>query len=210
MTGRGTRRRRRRRLLFVRSRGPDIRPVPYRLCCVRIGSPGQRLEQLEERQTSVPNAGGLGGPSLYAVRRLTDAATIHGVGHNGWRALIGAAGASALCWGVAGTVHLGLVHHNNGRRRGGWSLPDGGGFYEFAFVAGAIVTLYWVPGLLRRKEWWPALSLSLGTVVGAVSVLGLGQEPRHWVTAVVMVALGVTAPLVSLRWGRQRPGAVTA
>jgi hypothetical protein len=114
-----------------------------------------------------------------------------------------------LCWGVAGTVHLGLVHHSNGRRRDGWSLPEGGGLYEFAFMAGAIVTLYSVPGLLRRKEWWLALSLSLGTVVGAVSVLVLGQEPRYWVTAAVMVALGVAAPLVSLWWGRQRSGAVT-
>ncbi|GAA5029051.1 hypothetical protein GCM10023335_67580 [Streptomyces siamensis] len=124
--------------------------------------------------------------------------------------MIGAAGASALCWGVAGTVHLGLVHHSNGRRRDGWSLPEGGRLYEFAFTAGAIVTLYSVPGLLRRKEWWPALSLSLGTVVGAVSVLVLGREPRYWVTAAVMVVLGGVAPLVSLWWGRQRSGVVAA
>lgn len=127
------------------------------------------------------------------------------------RALIGAAGTGALCWGVAGAVHLGLVHHYSSRRGGGsWSLPEGGGFYEFAFMAGAVVTLYSVPGLFLRKEWWPALGLSLGTAVGAVSVLVMGREPRYWVTAAVMVAVGVAAPLASLWWGRQRAGAATA
>lgn len=108
-------------------------------------------------------------------------------------------------------MHLGLVHHGNGRRRqGSWSLPEGGGFYEFAFTAGAVVTLYSVPGLLRHKEWWPTLSLSAGTAVGAVSVLVLGRDPRYWVTAAVMAVLGAAAPLARLWWGRHRSGAVTA
>lgn len=73
-----------------------------------------------------------------------------------------AVGASALCWGAAGAVHMRFVHHSNGGRRGGWNLPDGGGWYEFAMAGGFIVTMYSVTGLLRRREWWPALSLSLG------------------------------------------------
>ncbi|MEU6576605.1 hypothetical protein [Streptomyces sp. NPDC046805] len=122
----------------------------------------------------------------------------------GWRALIGAAAASALCWGVAGAVHLGFVYHGHGRH-GGWTLPEGGGLYEAAMWVGAIVTLYSVPGLIRRKEWWVALSLSLGTALGAVSVLLLGQGPRYWVTAAAMVVVGIAAPVVSLAWGRHHP-----
>ncbi|MEV0170346.1 hypothetical protein AB0I00_04330 [Streptomyces sp. NPDC050803] len=123
----------------------------------------------------------------------------------GWRAAIGAAGAVALCWGVAGAVHLGFERRGNGRRADSWSLPEGGGWYEFAVVAGAVVTLYSVPGLLRRKAWWPSLSLSLGAGVGVVSVLALGQGTRYWVAAAVMMAAGTAAPLANLRWGRRNP-----
>ncbi|CAG7616162.1 hypothetical protein SBRY_110150 [Actinacidiphila bryophytorum] len=71
-------------------------------------------------------------------------------------------------------------------------------------MAGAVVTLYSVPGLLRHKEWRLTLSLTLGTVVGAVSVLVLGQEPRYWVAAAIMVAVGVAAPLASRWWGHRQ------
>lgn len=112
-----------------------------------------------------------------------------------------AAGASLLCWGAAGAVHLGFEHHGSGRQ-GGWSLPEGGGWYEFALVAGVLVTLYSVPGLLRRAAWWPSLALSLGSAVGVVSVLALGQGTRHWVAASAMIAVGLAAPVVNRVWGR--------
>ncbi|MGW6286507.1 hypothetical protein [Streptomyces sp. NPDC055107] len=126
------------------------------------------------------------------------------MGNRELRASIGVVGAGGLFWGVAGTVHLGFVQTNGGRRSG-WSLPDGGGWYEFAFVVGALLTLYSVPGLLRRSEWWPALSLSAGAVVGVVSVLALGQGPRYWVAASAMALVGAAAPLANRLWGRHHP-----
>ncbi|MFJ2649615.1 hypothetical protein ACIO1C_23185 [Streptomyces sp. NPDC087420] len=127
------------------------------------------------------------------------------MGNRELRALIAVVSASALCWGVAGAVHLGFVHHRGSGRTGSWSLPAGGGWYEFAVVVGFIVTVYSVPGLLRRGEWWPALSLSLGAAVGAVSVLALGQGPRYWVAALLMTLVGAAAPLVNRLWGRHHP-----
>ncbi|MFE5941318.1 hypothetical protein [Streptomyces sp. NPDC056480] len=123
----------------------------------------------------------------------------------GWRAAIGSVGASAFCWGVAGGVHLGLESH--GRARGGtsWGLPEGGGWYEFAWFAGFIVTIYSAPGLLRRTAWWPSLSLSFGAGIGIITVLTLGQGTRYWVAAAVMAAVGVTSPVVNRLWGRHHP-----
>lgn len=72
-------------------------------------------------------------------------------------------------------------------------------------TAGFIVTMYSVPGLLRRREWWPAMSLCVGTAVGAVSVLTWGQGRRYWVAASVMMLMGVAAPLVNRLWGRHHP-----
>ncbi|MGW1817192.1 hypothetical protein ACWCQM_26920 [Streptomyces sp. NPDC002125] len=72
-------------------------------------------------------------------------------------------------------------------------------------TAGFIVTMYSVPGLLRRIEWWPAMSLSVGAAVGVVSVLALGQGRRYWVAASVMTLIGVAAPLVNRLWGRHHP-----
>ncbi|MFD3664191.1 hypothetical protein ACFWVF_26985 [Streptomyces sp. NPDC058659] len=46
------------------------------------------------------------------------------------------------------------------------------------------------------------MSLSLGAGVGVVGVLTLGQEPRHWVAAAIMWAVGIAAPLVHHFWGR--------
>jgi hypothetical protein len=102
-------------------------------------------------------------------------------------------------------VHLRFVRHNNGRRADGWSLPEGGGWYELAFWVGGIVTMYSVPGLLRRTEWWPVLGLSLGTAVGVVSVLALGQGQRYWVAAVVMALVGIAWPVMNRLWGRHHP-----
>ncbi|MFJ2224588.1 hypothetical protein ACIOFY_31675 [Streptomyces anulatus] len=65
--------------------------------------------------------------------------------------------------------------------------------------------LYSAPGLLRRSEWWPALSLSAGAVVGVVSVLALGQGRRYWVAASVMALVGAAAPLANRLWGRHHP-----
>ncbi|WP_405666648.1 hypothetical protein OG379_32420 [Streptomyces sp. NBC_01166] len=127
------------------------------------------------------------------------------MGNREWRALIGTVSAGALCWGVAGAVHMRFFYHSNGGRAGGWNLPEGGGWYEFAMTAGFIVTMYSVPGLLRRSEWWPALSLSIGAAVGAVSVLTLGQGRRYWVAASVMTLMGAAAPLVNRLWGRHHP-----
>ncbi|MEU9593819.1 hypothetical protein AB0D84_29470 [Streptomyces sp. NPDC048193] len=83
--------------------------------------------------------------------------------------------------------------------------PEGGGWYEFAMFSGCLVTMYSIPGLLRRTEWWPALSLTLGAVVGMISVLTLGQGQRYWVAAGVMTVVGVAAPLVNRLWGRNHP-----
>ncbi|MCC8477155.1 hypothetical protein ACWDBC_00555 [Streptomyces parvus] len=126
------------------------------------------------------------------------------MGNSVWRASLGVVGAGALCWGVAGAVHLGFVQ-TNGPRRSGWGLADGGGWYEVALVVGALVTLYCTPGLLRRVEWWPALGLSAGAVAGVVSVLALGQGRRYWVAASVMTLVGVAVPLSNRFWGRHHP-----
>ncbi|MEU8668824.1 hypothetical protein OG333_14255 [Streptomyces anulatus] len=67
------------------------------------------------------------------------------------------------------------------------------------------MTLYSAPGLLRRSEWWPALSLSAGAVVGVVPVLALGQGRRYWVAAPVMALVGAAAPLANRLWGRRHP-----
>ncbi|WP_318210570.1 MULTISPECIES: hypothetical protein [unclassified Streptomyces] len=124
----------------------------------------------------------------------------------GWRAAIGSVGASAICWGAAGAVHMVPEQHSRGTRGGvGWSLPEGGGWYEFAAFAGLIVTLYSVPGLLRRAAWWPSLSLSFGTGIGIVTVLALGQGTRYWVAAAIMAAVGIAPPVVNRRWGRHHP-----
>lgn len=126
------------------------------------------------------------------------------MGNRELRASIGAVGAGGLCWGVAGAVHLGFVQTGVGRGSG-WGLADGGGWYEFAVIVGALVTLYSAPGLLRRSDWWPALSLSAGAVVGVVSVLALGQGRRYWVAALVMALVGAAAPLANRLWGRHHP-----
>ncbi|MFE7550930.1 hypothetical protein [Streptomyces gardneri] len=124
----------------------------------------------------------------------------------GWRAAIGTVGAVGFCWGVAGAVHLGFEHQGgNGRGANYYGLPEGGGAYEFALLAGFIVSVYSVPGLLRRAAWWPSLSLSAGAGAGVVAVLTLGREPRHWVAAALLWAAGVAAPLVHRFWGRHHP-----
>lgn len=124
----------------------------------------------------------------------------------GWRAAIGAVGAVAFCWGVAGAVHLGFERTGgNGKGANYFGLPEGGGWYEFGLLAGLIVSIYSVPGLLRRAAWWPSMSLSLGAGVGVVAVLTLGQEPRHWVAAAALCAVGIAAPLVQHFWGRHHP-----
>ena len=120
------------------------------------------------------------------------------------RAAVASVGAAALCWGVAGAVHLRFVHHSNGRHAG-WSLPEGGGWYEFAMLAGFLVTMYSVPGLLRRAAWWPSLSLSFGAGIGMITVLTLGQGTRYRVAAVVMAAVGIASPVVNRLWGRHHP-----
>ncbi|MEU7073689.1 hypothetical protein AB0B30_13015 [Streptomyces narbonensis] len=124
----------------------------------------------------------------------------------GWRAGIGAAGAVAFCWGVAGAVHLGFEHQgSNGRGANYYGLPEDGWGYEIALLAGFIVSVYSAPGLLRRAEWWPSMSLSAGAGAGVVAVLSLGQEPRHWVAAALLWATGLAAPLVNRSWGRHHP-----
>ncbi|RSS51488.1 hypothetical protein [Streptomyces sp. WAC01280] len=123
----------------------------------------------------------------------------------GWRAAIAAVGAVAFCWGVAGAVHLGFDCHGNGRGATYCSLPEGGGPYELAMLVGFIVSVYSVPGILRRTAWWPSLSLSLGAGAGAVAVLALGQETRYWIAAALMGAVGSAAPLVNRLWGRHHP-----
>ncbi|MEU9058774.1 hypothetical protein AB0D13_07750 [Streptomyces sp. NPDC048430] len=67
------------------------------------------------------------------------------------------------------------------------------------------MTMYSVPGLLRRSEWWPAMSLSVGAAVGAVAVLTSGQGRRYRVAASVMTLMGVAAPLVNRLRGRHHP-----
>ncbi|MGC5365315.1 hypothetical protein ACPXCE_27190 [Streptomyces sp. DT24] len=49
------------------------------------------------------------------------------------------------------------------------------------------------------------MSLSLGAVVGAVSVLTLGQGQRYWLAALVMTLMGIAAPLVNRLWGCHHP-----
>ncbi|MFH8692338.1 hypothetical protein ACH4EC_36435 [Streptomyces anulatus] len=67
------------------------------------------------------------------------------------------------------------------------------------------MTLYSTPGLLRRSEWWPALSLTAGAVVGVVSVLALGQGRRYWAAASALALVGAAAPLANRLWGRRHP-----
>ncbi|MEV4937036.1 hypothetical protein [Streptomyces zaomyceticus] len=120
------------------------------------------------------------------------------------RAAVASVGAAALCWGAAGAVHLGFVRSGSGSRAG-WSLPEGGGWYEFALLAGFLVTMYSAPGLLRRAAWWPSLSLSFGAGIGVITVLTLGQGTRYWVAAAIMAAVGVASPVVHRCWGRHHP-----
>ncbi|MFI0444220.1 hypothetical protein [Actinomadura sp. 6N118] len=125
-----------------------------------------------------------------------------------WRVLVCMAAVSALCWGTAGAVHLGFEY--SGGPNGGYGLPEGGGWYELAFILGLIVSFYAYSGggfarPLFREKWWHSLSLTIGTAVGAVSVLELGQGQRYWVAAAIMAAIGAGGPLVNILVERHQP-----
>ncbi|MCX2181095.1 hypothetical protein KV205_11210 [Streptomyces sp. SKN60] len=105
----------------------------------------------------------------------------------GWRVVLGALAWSAFFWGVAGAVDLGLA-----RTRKGYTLPDGGGWYELALLAGFIVGYFAVGSLTDRiAPRHMALIPAVATGVGAASCLVFGQQTRHWLSALVLVAIGV-------------------
>ncbi|MET9434422.1 hypothetical protein [Streptomyces sp. NPDC006551] len=116
-----------------------------------------------------------------------------------WIAAIGLIGFSAFFWSLAGVVDLGLEEHARGR----YGLPDEGDRYTFALWAGAVVAIGALLGLAGRLTGRKiALLPAFGLGFGAVSVLILGQQPRHWVAASVMALAGITTALAAHLYGR--------
>ncbi|MFC9916471.1 hypothetical protein [Streptomyces sp. NPDC059862] len=116
-----------------------------------------------------------------------------------WVVAIGMIGFSAFFWSLGGAVDVGFEEHARGR----YGLPDEGDRYTFALWVGGLVAVGALLGLAGRLAG-PKIALlpAFGLGFGAISVLVLGQQPRHWVAACVMALAGITTALAAHLYGR--------
>ncbi|MFF9865317.1 hypothetical protein ACF1G0_07815 [Streptomyces sp. NPDC013953] len=123
-----------------------------------------------------------------------------------WIVAVGASAFSAFFWAIGGAVDMGLEEHARGR----YGLPDGGERYTYALFGGAVIAAGSALALAGRRVpgWKTALLPASGLGFGAVSVLVLGQQTRHWIAAGAMGIAGIVMTLAALRRGRaSRPPA---
>ncbi|MET9513126.1 hypothetical protein ABZX62_32550 [Streptomyces flavidovirens] len=120
---------------------------------------------------------------------------------NGWLfAALGVVAFSAVFWAIGGTVHLGLEEHARGR----YGPPDGGERYTYSLFGGGVIALGSTMFLaeLRVPACKTLLLPAFGLMFGAVSVLFLGQQTRHWIAACAMGITGMVITLAALRHAR--------
>ncbi|MGA5405844.1 hypothetical protein ACPCSC_01075 [Streptomyces lavendulocolor] len=116
-----------------------------------------------------------------------------------WKIAIGLIGFGAFFWSLGGVVDLGLEEHALGR----YGLPDEGDRYTVALWSGGVAAIGSLLGLAGRLAGRKiALLPASGLAFGAVSVLVLGREPRHWVAAGVMALAGAATAVAAYRYGR--------
>lgn len=116
-----------------------------------------------------------------------------------WIVAVGVIAFSAFFWAVGGAVDLGLEEHARGR----YGLPDGGERYTYALFGGGVIAVGSALVLAGRRVpgWKTALLPASGLGFGAVSVLVLGQQTRHWIAACAMGIAGIVMTLAALRRG---------
>ncbi|MER7514774.1 hypothetical protein [Streptomyces sp. NPDC126499] len=114
-----------------------------------------------------------------------------------WITAVGVIAFSAFFWAVGGAVDLGLEQHARGR----YGLPREGQRYTYALFGGGVIALGSMLALAGRRVpgWQTALLPVTGLVVGAASVLILGQQSRHWLAAGAMTLAGLVIILIAAR-----------